>query len=129
MKYQPSSSQTVEQWISGLSSKPCEISNNSSSRSLFAYDRKVLIQHCRNVLTDLSIHDMWLEYPSESYINFEEGKYYLFAVNQENCLGFVELANMENVLLPDGTITALVEYARTNLHHPFPDYFGTFGNA
>jgi hypothetical protein len=92
------------------------------SPSIHAMDRQVTIKVVRSwSMATSDVVD--LSFSSQSYIHFNLGGTYLFAVSGEECVGFLE-ARGTSALLPNGSSVAIDTFVGERIGRPFPDYQG-----
>jgi hypothetical protein len=123
VKYQPSTKIPAEHFIIGDVMNESTRASGIQSPSIHGLDKSVSIKPAQGFGSAAGMELFRIEYDSQSFIHFEIGKTYLFAIGDDTCIGFREVID-NRILLPDLTSQSVEDFIRTHLHQTFPDYLG-----
>jgi hypothetical protein len=122
MQYKPDTTTPISEFIIGKVLQESVV-KKIISPSIHVMDRRIVIEqkHVTKPRENGSLIDLY--FASGSYIHFDQGKTYLFAISGENCVGFLEVLG-DRLILPDKSLIELNVYKTEHRGHPFPDYYG-----
>lgn len=124
MEYRPNVEKTVEKYIIGEIKQDSTVIKGIKSPSVLTQDKMIEIKPLKNPISGEVDNDFYISYASSSFIHFEVGQIYLFAISDNECIGSLKVQSEDTVLLPDSTKQGLFDFMHQTIGKKFPDFFG-----